>query len=427
MATAAVITGCLNTIVLALTPLQRWEAAGRFDTGFMLGRWFTITMVVIIIALTTLLFLISYKQTAKEQKSTGQLFSKYADKRGLSGRDRQMLLDISAKAGLRRIASIFTMRNAFDRGVAKMIKESTTEQGVEQGSRLRAEVSFLREKLGFKKRNRISIGSTGKPKKISSRQIPVGKKLHITNRKTSESGSIESTVIKNDDMELMVQLARPVETAVGDFWRGRYYFGTSVWEFDTYVVGCNGNILTLNHNDKVRFINRRRFLRTSVIEPAFIARFPFKRTVLESDESDKDAQKSDITWGPPEFVAGVVTELGGPGLRIEAPIEVNVGDKVLVVFRLDEEKDEDLTAANQNGKAPTSKIIEDIGEVRHTKAIENGLSIAVELTGLSDPDINELVCFANTVSLNSVGSQGIPGFVSNEQTEKYVGKAAAAQ
>ncbi len=45
------------------------------------------------------------------------------------------------------------------------------------------------------------------------------------------------------------------------------------------------------------------------------------------------------------------------------------------------------------------RIIEDIGEVRHVRAIENGQSIAVELTGLSDSDVNELIRATNAASV----------------------------
>ena len=53
----------------------------------------------------------------------------------------------------------------------------------------------------------------------------------------------------------------------------------------------------------------------------------------------------------------------------------------------------------QNDDAPMWKIVEDIGEVRHTKAIPNGQLIAIELIGLGDSDIGELIQAANTASL----------------------------
>jgi hypothetical protein len=266
------------------------------------------------------------------------LFVEYAEKRGLSERECQVLLGIASQAGLRRNEAIFTMGSAFDRGAAKMVEESFVGQRTaEESKQLKTELSFLREKLGFQKQAPTSVGSPTRSKKLSSRQIPVGKKLRITRRKIHDrdSGDIETAVIKNNSMELTVKLAVPVRSGSGELWRARYYFGASVWEFDTSVVSCDGDILVLNHSDNVRFINRRRFLRVSVNKPALIASFPFARMVAGDSDNSKIASGS--TWGPPEFIPAVVTELAGPGLRIEAPLEIKVGERVLVVFSLDEE------------------------------------------------------------------------------------------
>ena len=413
MIAAPVITDSLGTIVLALTPQERWEAMGRFNTNFMTERWFTLTMVVAIIILTVLLFVVSLDRTAQERKATKRLFAEYAEKRGLSKRERQVLLGISTRAGLKRCEAIFTMGGAFDHGAAKMVEESLARgRTTEESEQLKTELSFLREKLGFQNQSVLSIGTPVKPRKLNSRQIPIGKKLHIACRAGSSSDSIESTVTENNDAELVVKLIRPVKITLGEIWCVRYYFGTSVWEFDTSVVSCDGNILVLNHSNDVRFINRRRFLRVPVSKPAFIARFPFVRTLVANGDKSMKSFKmyrsstsaSESAWGPPEFISAVVTELAGPGLRIEAPLEMKVGERVLVVFRLDEEKDGDLSS-QKTGEVPTPKIVENIGEVRHTKAIQNGLSIAVELTDLSDSDVNELIRATNAASVRG-GSEG---------------------
>ena len=434
MTTAVVIPAVFNAIFLALTPLERWEAMHRLNTNIITDRWFILISLATVATLTALLFVVSFKRTMEERKVTDQLFVKYARKRGLSEREHQILLDIAGKAGLKRSESIFTMGNAFDRGAAKMIEEDLTGRQTSEGSKqqLKTELSFLREKLGFQKQPIPSIGTGAKSKKLSSRQIPVGKTLHIT-RRNARAGDIESTVIKNNDVELMVKLAIPLESSAGELWRARYYFGTSVWEFDTSVVSCNGNILILNHSDNVRFINRRRFFRVPVNKPAFIGRFPFARTLPAKSGSGKDgsvvvqgsADASGSSWGPPEFVPGIVTELAGPGLRIETGLEVKVGERVLVVFRLDEEEEQDLIAARGDSKSPTLKIVEDIGEVKHTRAIQNGLSIAVELIGLSDSNVNELIRATNAASVRG-GAEGrdIAGPVN---VEEEVAKPASVQ
>jgi hypothetical protein len=74
---------------------------------------------------------------------------------------------------------------------------------------------------------------------------------------------------------------------------------------------------------------------------------------------------------------------------------------VLVVFKLDEEGNQDTASGRRNRKARGSTVVEDIGEVRHTETTPNGLSIAVELTGLSDSDVNELIRATNQASLKA--------------------------
>jgi len=406
---------------LALTPVERWQAAGRFNANSIAEHWFIITSVAAIIILTVVLLVVSYNRTSRERNVADKLFLDYAERRGLSARECQILLDVASKAGLKQRYDIFTMDDAFGRGAGKMMEESLARQESEESEQLRREVSFLREKLGFQKQRVSSIGSLGKPKRLTSRQIPVGRKVHITRRIARDSGDIEATVTENNETELTVKSTMPVRIAFGEFWRVRYYFGASIWEFDTTIVSCEGDILILNHSDDVRFINRRRFLRVPVNKPAFVAYFPFARTLPPDSDSSKKGHEnkqglssaSGGSWGPPEFVPAVVTELAGLGLRIEAPLEVNVGDRVLVVLKLNEEDGQD---SGQTGGPAPSRIVEDIGEVRHTKAVENGLSIAVELTGLSDSNVNELIRATNLASLKAGGeNQDIHGSVNAEE------------
>jgi hypothetical protein len=223
----------------------------------------------------------------------------------------------------------------------------------------------------------------------------------------------------------------------------RYSFGASVWEFDSSVVRCNDDILVLNHSDNIRFISRRRFLRVQVNKPAFIAQFPFSKT-LSSNSNNNSKKKLAIkqssanesnNWGPPEFIPATVTELGGPGLRIETNLEVKVGDRVLVIVNLSEEKAQDLnppskstslrSVLSMDRKSTLSKIVEDIGEVRHVRALQNGSSIAVELTGLSDSNLNELIRATNAAyKKTNNNSKDAPNSI---ESEEIVSEPAIAQ
>jgi len=327
---------------LALTQMERWRAGSRFNNTTVTGRWFVPIAVVAIIVLAVFLLVVSLRRAAQRRKDGHRLFLDHAERRGLSARECEILVGIASKAGLKQSNAIFTMDRAFNHGAAEMIAETLAQKGVEESKHLRRELSFLREKLGFREQHSSSASSPAKSRKLSSRQILPGKKVHITRRKSRVSDDIEATVIENNDTELTIRSAVPVEVTLGEFWRVRYYFGASVWEFEASVVDCHGDILILSHSDNVRFINRRRFLRVSVDIPAFVARFPFARVLPPGSVGGNDglqteqglASASSNSWGPPEFVPAVVTELAGPGLRIEVPLKVKVGDRVLVVFWL---------------------------------------------------------------------------------------------
>lgn len=420
MITTTIMTAMLNAVysgALGLTPEQRWRAAGnRLDTGFMSEYWFIFMAGFVGIILCVVLLVISRNRVARQREKKNQMFGVYAAQNGLSERERQLLLGIALKAGLKQSEAIFTTRSAFERGAAIMLEESAslhyTEAQIEQ---LKAQTFFLREKLGFQKRSTISIGMSTKPKRLNSRQIPVGKKIYMVRRTSQPSNTIESFIIENNDLELVVKVAKPVKVVFGEVWYARYYFGASVWEFDTSVVSCNNDVWVLNHSDEMRFINRRRFLRVPVHKQAFIAYFPFTRkSVTDGHKSMKSfrmyrssAGEQGSVWGPPEFVPAVVTELAGPGLCVEARLELKVGDRVLVVFELDEEVKRSSAPLGQTDKAITSNIVEDVGLVRHVKAVENGFSLAVELTGLSDSEVNDLIRATNAASLRAgPGSQG---------------------
>jgi len=395
--------------LLALTPAERWGAAGRqFHGSFHTETWIIYVALAGLVVLIALLWMVSSKRTVQEQHREDRLFSELAKKRGISPREYKMLLKVSDEAGLKEKNAIFTMENAFDRGVSHIVKEHQAKhQGSERSEQLRSEMSFLREKLGFGKKRPSS--ASPKTEQISSRQVPVGKKVRITRRQTRNLDEIEATVVENNDMALTVKSAMPVKVIPGEFWRVRYYFGASVWEFDSTAISCIGDILVLNHSDDVRFINRRRFLRVPVNDSAFIARFPFEKTLTGHSgtvKGDSEAEQAEVitpdnSWGPPQFVPCVVTELAGPGLRIETPMELKTDDKVLVVMKLDEQGGRDSDRPDVGDKSEKIKIVEGVGEIRHAKAVENGFSVAVELTGLVDSEISELIRATNLASLKA--------------------------
>jgi len=401
MITAPAMTSGANAIILALTPMERWQALRRLGGDIVGERYYALVCGAALIVLAVSLIVATYNRKKKDRRLADKLFSTYADRRGLSQRERTVLLEIASRAKLKRRESIFTLASAFGLGATQITDQALALQGAQASRRLRFELTVLREKLGLQGRVSDSIGSEAALNKPSSRQIPIDKKLQII-RHELEPTDIEATVTKNDDIELAVRLSKPLEADPGQACRVHYYYGASVWEFDASVVNCDGEILVLAHSYDVRFINRRRFFRVPVKKPALIASFPFTKT-LRSDENEDESLAGDLpcSWGAPEFVPATVTELGGPGLRVEAPLEVEVGARVLVILKMNEESAADRRRVSPGSGHKTvrlSRIVEDIGEVRRVEATQDGFSIAVELTGLSDSNINELIRPTNSAS-----------------------------
>jgi hypothetical protein len=436
-ATSVINTG-LNFIVLALTPIQRWQAAREFTVSFMDQRWFITSCIAALIVLSLLFVLVTCYKAKKERETANRLFFEYSDERGLNPRERHILMYIASRAKLKQKESIFTLADAFDRGATKIIRAALTLKGKDKRRRLNAELSILREKLGFQKRDSSSADIL-MTNTTSSRQIHSDRKLYLTSLETDEFNNIESVVVENNNIELIVEPSERIEIKKDVPICARYYFGASVWEFDTTVVESSDNIIILSHSDNVRFINRRRFLRVPTNEPAYIAAFPFAKMLPDNEESEANvvsAEPFDKNWGPPEFVPAEVTELAGPGLRVETPLEVKVGDRVVVILKLGDNKNYRLNKPSENTalhstisdyrKNRPSRIVEDIGIVRHTETTENGFSIAVELTGLSETNLSEMVRETNAASLRTrFEIQSVPTEDKSESKKENVLSEAA--
>ena len=104
----------------------------------------------------------------------------------------------------------------------------------------------------------------------------------------------------------------------------------------------------------------------------------------------------------PEFYDAVITELAGPGLRIKLRQELKIDQRVLVVFDLESSQEHHLHDNKKSGRG-TVRVIEDVGIVRHVAEADGGYSVAVELTGLSDTDTNELIRATNIAAVEASG------------------------
>lgn len=389
MTVNGVIGMVLAASASALTPIEKWAAARRLSSprgaAGTSDFWFFVLAVAALVILLALLWQTGKRRRGPARDLVRELFAENAARRGLSGRERQILLAISMRSGLARSHDIFAVAEAFDRGAAKLLAECLQTRTVEENERLKTEVACLREKLGFQVR--LAAVDPIHLRSKSSRDIPAGSVLELTRRRGRSATTMQARVIRSDDLELAVDLGAPVETHGSDTWRVRYSFGMSIWEFDATVASHSGSRLVLNHSDEVRFVNRRRFPRVAVNLPALVARFP-----LIQPAASEGAELDGAAFAPPAFVAGAVTELAGPGLRIEAPLDIRAGDRVLVVFQWSPAvaAEQEVTSRDEG-----ECIIGSIAHVRHRRSTSQGMSVAVELTGLGETDIDTLVRITN--------------------------------
>lgn len=437
--TLPTITAGLNFVVLALTPIDKWKAARQLKTDFVIPTFVIIAAISVVGVSIAVLAVAYFRQCIKKssKKKVKTMFYKCAEEKGLSWREHQILRHIASGSDLGKEESIFTLPSVFDRGVARMAEECLAIEGVEKSKLLRSELAVLREKLGFGIQHCASVGVTMKSKKLSSKRIPVGEKVYISIRKNRKSTATESFVIRNNREHLMIKLDEPVEDFCDEHCRVQYYSGPSVWEFDTSVVECKGNVLILNHSDDIWLINRRRFQRVPVNKPAYIALVPSTEASVVSANGKQGNLKynftetedglvniTDSSSGLPELTPAAITELGGPGLRITVSLDVKKGDKVFVAFRLDEERQGNSGSSGKNSTAPVSSIIEGFGTIRDARPGENGLSIAVEMVDLDKSDINRLIRATNIAAMRDNGDENTD---SENRTTKSVGQKVAGR
>ncbi|MEN6334702.1 MAG: hypothetical protein ABFE01_10605 [Phycisphaerales bacterium] len=382
-------------ILLGLTAKERLEAARRLNVGHSYEDSFTLLAIVLLIVLVILLIWVSVTRWRQRRNQTREVFAENAMRRGLGARDRQILLAIVMRSGLRRNHDVFTAADAFDRGALKLISECTRSRTSEENEHLRSEIGRLREKLGFQIAS--PMGGVMGIGQASSRDIPIGRSVELIRNGSQDLSVVRGEVVRNDEIEFAIKLKTPTASRAGESWRARYYSGLSAWEFDTSTVRCDDQRLVLNHSDSVQSTNRRRFPRVPARGHALIAYLPFRQKRssregprLESSDAVPWAAGNQAESETPVFAEGRVTELAGPGVQIEASLPVHPGDRVLVVFTLDP------------GMAPDVPggwgTIAGIGKVRHAREADAGTSIAVELTGLSDAEVDELAYMTAEVS-----------------------------
>lgn len=329
----------ISHILLGLTAMERWAGTRRMSPRSDPHDWFVVIGAVVMVTLLVLLVALSFRRRRLRQGQKVETFADNARRRGLSARERQILLAVALRGGLENTYDVFRESGAFHDGTARLLAECAQARTPQEVEALNAELSRLGQKLGFRK---------------------------------------------------------AVDSLSGPTARGS---------------------------------NRRRFPRVAVRWPALVAHWPLVRRgagaeeAAPSDAAGSGAADTSLTAYVPAFVDSTVTELAGPGLRIETRLQTQVDDRILVIFPL---------AEGIGGTRTGPRIVAAVGRVKHGRDLEHGaripdaidqvwngspprdfralaarlLSMAVELTDLDEEEIEELVSVTKALSARVQDARG---------------------
>lgn len=373
--------------LLALSPTERWQAARTVrETQGMNQSVIPLILAALLLVLVIVLIKVSVSSIKRDKLRHERAFGENIHRLNLSAHEHQLLLDIVRESGLRHRHAIFQQKVAFDRGADRLLaKRAKQAKDPESKQLLIAEIGFLRDKLHLTEvapapleEETAADTTTGKRRsRLTTRELPLNKLLHITRRLDQQNDDFHGTIVANNAEQLVLQIETPIKINFGEIWHARYYFGASVWEFATTVISYDGDRLVLKHSQNVRFVNRRRFVRVATKHVAYIAHYPFYR--VEDSTSE--------TWVPIDFKSATVTELAGPGLRMETSLAAEPGDRVLITFRLEIPGATDTTRKGC--------VINAMGEVKRVEPMYDRYAMGIRLMGLKDGDIDQLVGLTN--------------------------------
>ncbi len=368
-------TTCFVAVLTMQQKLMALKNMGHERTIFT-DKWFIFSSLLLVAILVILLVVLRHINDKKTQERDQQRFLELADLRCLARDEIKILVEIAKRSGLKSPTSIFTVPKGFDEGCTAIMQELfANEHDLVERKKIFEKIIEIKYKLGFAD-SRKSTVNTSSTKWLSSRQIPVGKRVFLCPLNSLDQEDIEATVMHTDEITLVLEISRAVVTSPGDSWRIRYNMGASVWQFNAVVMNNEDNELTFSHTDNVRFVNRRRFLRVKTDYPALIAEFGPMATTERDDDSNREIY--------PEFIDARVVELSGPSLKIKSNVELDISERILVIFQID-----DVTT------------IQDIGEVRGCDLADEDVYLLVELVGLNESTITRLIKETNTIAIRN--------------------------
>lgn len=353
------ITEYFRPLMSDFSAVDRWRGMRSFTSpvGGISGWvwWLLIILALILAAGVVITTVWNYRQMRRRAAA----FLRRGDDAGLRTEETKLLRHIAKLSGVKDSDTIFTSCDAFDRGIDQLMHSAkVTAMSEAICANLNNMLESLREKLGFKQPFDDDSKAVS-----SSRQIAQGSRISIT--QPDGTGPVDAIVVSTGSSEFVVEANEPLAGRFGQVWVVRCPLGSTALEFDATVIRSEAGRTSLRHSQDIRIINRRGFPRVATNRQGQVALFPF---IVETPDIHT-----------PHFVPAAVTEISGPGLLIEMPMRAHIGERAIVVVKLDQRRQ-----------------VQGVGRIRRVFTDKNGSAMAaIELVGLNSDELAELICETN--------------------------------
>lgn len=361
-----------NSLLGVLSQEEKLWALREFSNSRLeFDGWVVFTFFCLVLMIGVVLLGFRFYQYEVEQQRRKKQFASRASDLGLTDREKVLLNEIALRSGIKDVSMIYNLPAAFDAGTEAFMQTFFSKsKKIDEKKKLYMMIVAVRNKLGIGKSNLSSTVRRVKSSSLSSRNIPLGKKLSISRKLQSDEIHYDVVIVESDDHIFRVSSDFAINAHAGETWVVRYRFGGARWEFESVIIDDSERSVIFHHSDNIRFVNRRRFLRVNTDYPAVIARF----------ECSKMNQPGMMLT--PDFRTARVLELSGPCVKIETHEAYRSRERVIVGFRIDD-----------------STLIQDLGEVRRCESLGDMHMLVVEMIGLDEKSINRLVKATNHAAL----------------------------
>jgi len=302
-----------RTAPLALDPVERWSAARNFNS-FHWGALSqpTVWVPLLVVGALGVAAIVIYRRH-RHRGALVVAFGRAAAEANLTPAERTILARLAEAADPRPLTGGYTLSSAFEDGVRRLLAGRATRRLTSPDRRRVQEViQTLRAKLGF---------APAKTTPASGNDLARGDRVTLSHPgATPEVGGTVAAVAGRD---VTVRLDEPTTFRTGGAGMLRHVREGMQWEYNVTVIHSEGKTFQARIIGRPRKTNLRRFARVPIRRPVHVARYGF---VHEGSEGRV-----------PEFVEGTLHEIAGPGLRLEAEMQADVGERILVVLNLGQE------------------------------------------------------------------------------------------